>query len=137
MCEHQLVTFSCLKFVSKTECIVKFNAFAGSIIIQQKLILKALNLFGWCHFVLMPGYFILFVGYVFAASKPSSAILFKLFFAINTGFHTCLIQTGCLCEVQNVKLNSMCLLLLSQCDVFIDYFEVVPLSMASGVEVVF
>lgn len=80
---------------------------------------------------------VLLVSYIVPAAKPTYLIPFEFLFGVYAGFHPLLVETCGFGEVQNVELYLVDLLLSVEGHVFVNYFEIVPLGVAFGIEIVF
>ena len=79
---------------------------------------------------------VLRVGYIITPFEPANAFSLESFFGPDARLHSNLIQTCGLCQIEDIEFNLVSLLICAQSDVSIDDFEVVPLGMAFGVEVI-
>lgn len=139
MGEVNLIIHVGFKLVRETERIVEIYSFSGPIVVQQKQIIiveVAFDVFGWVSLIFAPGNFVLLVRNVLASPIPACPVLLVPPLGPNTRFHSNLVQAGSFCQVENVEFDAMYFFVCVKSYILVYDFEVVPLSVALGVEIV-
>lgn len=125
-----------LKLIGEAERKVVVDSFSEPVLVYQIAVKSALELLRRSGVVLIPTDFVLLVSDVLPAPKPLRSILLILPLAVDQRFHADLVQRSRLGQVEHIELDLVDLLLSQESDILVDDFEVVPLSIASSVQVV-
>lgn len=132
MCKEQLVIFSSHELIFEAQSEVCFDALTRPIVIVKKSIVVIeifFHLFGFLLHIL-PLDVVLDVRNVVTASEPASAVCIKLSLGPNAWLHAHLVQAGSLGQVEDRKFYLLAFFIWMQCYILVNYFKIIPLSMA-------
>jgi len=119
---------------------VSIRTFSSSVVIIKEgiiVILVGLHLLASLHVVVdLAMDVILLVAYFIAPFEPADSLFFELALGPDEGLHSYLIETRRFCQIQDIELDPVGLLVGSQGDIFVNYLEVVPLRMAFRVQII-
>lgn len=92
------------EIIGEAESVIEVNTLTSAILIHQEVIT---HLFWRISLIVEPGNCILHISYIVTSFKPANALIFISLFGPDTWFHTLLVQTGCLRQIEYIELNLM------------------------------